>query len=411
MDKKAKIASVFAVLFSVLVLVVAVLAAPKQCNDSIDNDGDGLNNYPADPGCSSRNDNSETSPSLACDNGADATNDRDTLADYRLSGGDPGCTSATDPSEIDGQCDDNLDSSDRDTLGDATDPGCTSTSDQTETDGICDDNADDSSDRDALGDASDPGCSSTTDTTEIDGECDDSIDGGDRDTLPDVVDPGCASTNDPTEADGICDDNVDDASDADAIGDIYDPGCSSTTDTTEIDGECDDFLDNDGDTFTDYGGDPSCTFYTDPSEFGTTECDDGIDQPDTDTAVDYPDDSGCGWPGDPGEVSGECDNGADDDGDGHADFGTANPDSKCLDYTSNEWPRDSCADTDGGSNAAVFGTVSGDNEDLPYSFSDACIDALHLREFSCGGVAQDYAPLNSTANCTGNQTCSGGACA
>jgi uncharacterized repeat protein (TIGR01451 family) len=30
-----------------------------QCNDNIDNDGDGLNNYPNDPGCSSYNDDSE----------------------------------------------------------------------------------------------------------------------------------------------------------------------------------------------------------------------------------------------------------------------------------------------------------------------------------------------------------------
>jgi hypothetical protein len=33
---------------------------PAQCNDTIDNDGDGLNNFPNDPGCSSATDNDET---------------------------------------------------------------------------------------------------------------------------------------------------------------------------------------------------------------------------------------------------------------------------------------------------------------------------------------------------------------
>ena len=43
---------------------------------------------------------------MICDNGVDQTNDADTLADYRLSGGDLGCVSVTDGSEVDGQCDD-----------------------------------------------------------------------------------------------------------------------------------------------------------------------------------------------------------------------------------------------------------------------------------------------------------------
>lgn len=36
--------------------------ARAQCNDKIDNDGDGLIDYPADPGCSRKNDNDESNP-------------------------------------------------------------------------------------------------------------------------------------------------------------------------------------------------------------------------------------------------------------------------------------------------------------------------------------------------------------
>jgi DNA-binding beta-propeller fold protein YncE len=60
------------------------------CNDGIDNDGDGLADYPADPGCTNPTDASEHDPSLACDDGID--NDGDGLVDYRADGsGDPGC--------------------------------------------------------------------------------------------------------------------------------------------------------------------------------------------------------------------------------------------------------------------------------------------------------------------------------
>ncbi len=83
-----------------------VYAAPKKCNNGTDDDNDGLVDYPNDPGCSGLQDNTETSASLVCDNGLDQTNDADTLADYRLSGGDAGCSSVTDGWEVDGQCDD-----------------------------------------------------------------------------------------------------------------------------------------------------------------------------------------------------------------------------------------------------------------------------------------------------------------
>jgi thermitase len=69
-----------------------------QCSDGVDNDGDGLVDYPADPGCSSTTDNDETNapppPSTQCSDGVD--NDGDGLVDYPA---DPGCSSTTDNDE------------------------------------------------------------------------------------------------------------------------------------------------------------------------------------------------------------------------------------------------------------------------------------------------------------------------
>ncbi len=105
MDEQHKIA--FGALFLVGVLAITlVLAKPvitgtKACNDRKDNDGDGLVDYPSDPGCSSKNDDSELNPYLECDDGKD--NDGDGLVDYK----DPGCSSPTDNDETncgDGVC-------------------------------------------------------------------------------------------------------------------------------------------------------------------------------------------------------------------------------------------------------------------------------------------------------------------
>ena len=65
-----------------------------QCKDGIDNDGDTFTDYPADPGCSSKNDNNERG-AANCDNGLN--DDYDGLVDYPA---DPGCTSPSDTSEL-----------------------------------------------------------------------------------------------------------------------------------------------------------------------------------------------------------------------------------------------------------------------------------------------------------------------
>ena len=68
------------------------------CSDGIDNDGDGLTDYPNDPGCSSAKDDTETNSSGPdCDNGKD--DDGDGQIDYPA---DSGCTDPTDDDERNG---------------------------------------------------------------------------------------------------------------------------------------------------------------------------------------------------------------------------------------------------------------------------------------------------------------------
>jgi large repetitive protein len=73
---------------------------PPRCSDGVDNDGDGLIDYPNDPGCLTPEDNDESDdcpdgPGCpACGDGID--NDGDGLIDYP---DDPGCLAASHPTE------------------------------------------------------------------------------------------------------------------------------------------------------------------------------------------------------------------------------------------------------------------------------------------------------------------------
>ncbi len=80
-------------------LLVGVLPAfaeaagpSKECNDGVDNDGDGHVDHPADPGCSSKKDASELG-TVQCDDGAD--NDGDGRTDAQ----DNGCSGPADAAE------------------------------------------------------------------------------------------------------------------------------------------------------------------------------------------------------------------------------------------------------------------------------------------------------------------------
>src|SRR5882724_12377666 len=74
---------------------------PPQCMNAIDDDGDGLIDYPADPGCFSPNqdnevDDCQSGPNCPeCANGKD--DDGNGVTDF--SGQDPGCYAASDTDE------------------------------------------------------------------------------------------------------------------------------------------------------------------------------------------------------------------------------------------------------------------------------------------------------------------------
>jgi hypothetical protein len=75
---------------------------PVLCADQVDNDGDGLTDFPADPGCASATDPFEKDAALSCDDGLD--NDEDGFSD---SPGDPGCKDPSWPKE-DPECQDGI---------------------------------------------------------------------------------------------------------------------------------------------------------------------------------------------------------------------------------------------------------------------------------------------------------------
>ncbi len=66
----------------------------SQCNDGIDNDGDGAIDFPSDFSCANPQDNNEAHRKAKCQDGID--NDKDGLIDFP---NDPGCTSNQDNSE------------------------------------------------------------------------------------------------------------------------------------------------------------------------------------------------------------------------------------------------------------------------------------------------------------------------
>jgi hypothetical protein len=72
---------------------------PATCNNGADDDGDGLTDWPNDPGCIDASDGVETDPAILPDCGDGADNDGDGFTDF--AGGDPGCEAASDGSEQD----------------------------------------------------------------------------------------------------------------------------------------------------------------------------------------------------------------------------------------------------------------------------------------------------------------------
>ena len=131
------------------------------CSNGIDDDGDGLVDFPADPGCASAGDRDETD--VECSDGLD--NDGDGDVDFP---DDPECSSPNDTTEGGTPACGDGEDNDGDGLIDTADPDCTSTSDRTEKSmGQCDDGIDNDGDG-AIDFPADPGCQSANDDVEVD---------------------------------------------------------------------------------------------------------------------------------------------------------------------------------------------------------------------------------------------------
>ena len=279
------------------------VAPEGNCNNGLDDDGDGFADFPADPGCDTAEDASERAVGAACDDGID--ND----GDFRVDAFDPGCDGPLDASERSATlvCDDGLDN-DEDLLIDfPADPGCVSSVDTLERgNGPCEDGLDNDGDT-FIDFPADPGCTDYFDASERGPGfvCDDGID-NDGDFVADYpADAGCTSFTDPSERSEsrVCDDGRDQDQDG-RIDFPSDPGCASTADTSEREATlaCDDGLDNDFDGTKDFPRDPGCSQPADTSEQSTSlACDNALDD-DGDGLIDSQQDPGCETPGDPREI-------------------------------------------------------------------------------------------------------------
>jgi hypothetical protein len=181
---------------------IALPACVPQCNDGVDNDGDGAVDYPAEAACSSADDNDEGDIKTACQDGVD--NDKDGAADYP---NDFSCSSTQDLDEGNpkSQCQNGIDD-DKDGVTDSFDPGCANNQDNNEGDKTtaCQDKADNDGDG-ATDYPADVGCRSATDNNEGDfkAQCQDGVD-NDADGESDYPeDKGCESPQDYSEADPV----------------------------------------------------------------------------------------------------------------------------------------------------------------------------------------------------------------
>ncbi len=231
----------------------ALLCTPSACADGVDNDEDGVADWPAEPGCANSRDDDESDdagPLAACNNGLD--DDGDGAVDWP---DDAKCIGAADPSE-EPECRDGVDN-DEDGAVDFDRDG----------NGFADRNAD-------------RGCACAGDFTELtrEAQCGDGCD-NDNDGAIDLEDPGC--NGDPERDNEFnvahCRDGED--NDGDGHTDFpNDPGCPTRNHHTEVDPdpapECGDGEDNDGDgeiDFADGFGDDGCNSAADDDERGPCE--------------------------------------------------------------------------------------------------------------------------------------------
>ncbi|MCA9557726.1 MAG: hypothetical protein KC583_04085, partial [Myxococcales bacterium] len=266
-------------------------AEPPACDNGVDDDGDGRTDFPWDPGCVSRGHFSEVDPARAptCADGQD--NDADGRTDFPF---DPGCFARSDSNEFDGPmnrgaCANGLDDDGDGLIDFPFDPGCAYAALDDETDPAvlpaCSNGEDD--DGDGVVDfPREPGCAFAGDDDETNpvplpvcGNGEDDDDDA-RVDFPD--DPGCAYAAAGTEGNEAfviprCRDGVD--NDDDGLIDVADPGCVTADDDDETDPaeapECGNDADDDGDGLADFPADPGCVARGDDRE--SQDCREGVD--------------------------------------------------------------------------------------------------------------------------------------
>ena len=283
------------------------------CSDGLDNDGDGLIDFPQDPGCIDLRDIEELDPSPdgPCEDQLD--NDNDGLIDFD----DPGCVLSEGLEEyqapLNPECSNGEDDDGDGYIDYPADESCTGPQGEDEslipTPSACQNLMDD--DFDGLIDFPyDPGCASPEDTDETDQlmvsmipQCNDGVD-NDLDGYVDLADSSCVTPSDPRERQSedaaipACSNGMDD--DGDGLIDFReDPGCVGPGGSSEIDPmtppACADQIDNDANGYTDYPDDPGCHTLGDPTEESPMlppACLDGRDN-DEDGWIDFPQDVGC----------------------------------------------------------------------------------------------------------------------
>lgn len=293
------------------------------CSDGIDNDGDGFIDYPADTQCWGPYDRFEDhfhlapndSPNPQCDDGID--NDHDGFIDWM---NDPECSlNPTRFFESFAQCSNGIDDDGDGFVDYPADPNCTSLNDPTEQVSQCADGID--NDGDGLidfgsGATNDKGCDSIEDNNETNEACRDGIDNDGDGKIDYPADTGCSSPQDFTEENPQCNDGIDNDGDL-KIDYPADPGCADAQSNNERP-QCNDGLDNDGDLKIDFPADPGCRSASDTNEEDEPQCNDGIDN-NGDGKKDYPNDQGCSSPGDTFEGP-DCNDGFDNDADGLSDM-------------------------------------------------------------------------------------------
>ena len=190
--------SVLPVVLAGLLAACGGAAPPTDCNDGVDNDGDGLIDH-VDPGCAHNMDLYEAPNPAQCNDGLD--NDGDTLIDLA----DYGCVDAAGDDETDPTraCNDGVDNDDDGKIDFAEDSGCESPVDDDEFNpAACEDFTD--NDGDGVMDYPyEPGCDSAADDDETDPAtrpaCSDGMD-NDLDGLIDYPgEIGCSSAADNDE--------------------------------------------------------------------------------------------------------------------------------------------------------------------------------------------------------------------